>query len=571
MTKEATRVLVIGLDGATFDLIGPWMREGRLPNLARLVKSGVSGELESTVPPVTLPAWISFATGKNPGKLGVYDLVKKESNGYSVQLSNPSSLREMSLWNYLNNHGIRTGIINVPGAFPPRKIDGFMIPGMFTPSERGEFSYPGWLRPELDRRVHRYELDVDHWRYFDEDRFLMDIYRVTQKHERAVEYLMGAFDVQFFMVVFTSTDRIQHVMWRHMDPTHPQHDPIAARRYSSAIRDYWQSLDRAVGEVVRAFGEGTIMVVSDHGFGPRRKTFYVNEWLRRQGFLRLGGRVRRGLLSRLGWAIEKLFFRKGGQLRNYYLGKMGVYHLLAGLVFRILGRERVYGLVFKYVSLEEITDRIDWARTKAFSCAHTSHLGHIYINLRGREPEGSVDPGDYEKVRDEIIERLGRLEDPVTGERLKTEIHRPEEIYTGPYVDRAPDIIFSIEDSECEVDISFGHASLFLQGSFDLRHTGTHKKNGVFIASGPDIRGGAEIRGAKITDPAPTILHLYGIPVPRDMDGRVLSEIFQRGSGPAEREVMFSEPEVEARVIFETSEVEEMRARERLRRLGYLA
>ena len=178
------RVLVIGLDGATFDLFRPWMEEGGLPNLSKIVKNGVSGELESTIPPVSFPAWMSFATGKNPGKLGVYDLVKRKEGSYFVQPSNPGFLREKPIWEIINDFGIRTGIINVPGTFPPREVNGFMVTGMLTPSGRSDFTYPEELKSELDRVVGRYELDVDYWMYFDEDRFLKDVYRVTESGKK---------------------------------------------------------------------------------------------------------------------------------------------------------------------------------------------------------------------------------------------------------------------------------------------------------------------------------------------------------------------------------------------------
>lgn len=562
MIQKAKRVLVIGLDGATFNLIRPWIREGRLPNLAKLLENGVSGELESTIPPVTFPAWMSFATGKNPGKLGIYDLTKRRKSSYIVQLANPGSLREKLLWNILNDYVIRTGIVNVPGTFPPREVDGFMITGMFTPSERENFCYPTGLKTKLNLGVGKYELDVDHWKYFDEGRFLKDINRVTAKREKVAEYLIKAFDVQFFMIVFTSPDRIQHVMWKYMDANHPQHDLERAQQYSNAIKAYWQKLDRIVGKLIWAFGdEGTVLVLSDHGFGPRTKTFYVNEWLRQIGFLKLRDKVEKSLLAGLGRIITKLY---------YSLGKTRVYHSLAHLVFRLLGRNLVYDLVFKYVSFEEMIGRIDWTQTKAFSLPHTAHFGQIYINLKGRDPQGCVQPSDYEKVRNEIIDKLGRLEDPLSGEKLRTDIYKPEEIYSGLYVNEAPDIIFTVNNSECEVDVRFGHASLFLQGSFDLRHTGTHKKEGIFIASGPDIKKGTEITGAKIIDITPTILHLFGIPIPRDMDGRVLREIFKENSDPAARKVRFSGlMETKEKEIFTMPEEDERKIRQRLRRLGY--
>lgn len=556
------RVLVIGLDGATLDLIKPWMKEGKLPNLTELVERGTSGELESTVPPVSIPAWISFATGKNPGKLGVYDLIKRKTGSYFVQPWNPGSLRGKTVWNILNDNGIRTGIVNVPGTYPPRKVDGCMITGMFTPSGRSNFTYPKELKSELSRVVGGYELDVDYWRYFDEDIFLREVYRVTEKREKAAEYLIKNLDTQFFMVVFTSLDRIQHVMWKHMDANHPQHDLEKAKRYSNMIKSYWERLDSAVGKLLKVFGDGgTVIVMSDHGFGPRTGTFYINDWLKQKGFLKLKKKGRKGLLVRLGQNIEKMYF---------LFGNTSLYRLISSLIYKFLGRELIYRIIFRYLSFERMIETIDWDQTKAFSSPHSAHFGQVYINLRGREPKGCVDLSEYEKVRNEVVEEMGKLEDPLTKEIFETEIYKPEEIYSGPYVNQAPDIVFLLNNSKCEADTSFGHNSLFLQGSFDPRCTGTHNKKGVFVFSGPDIKEGGEIK-AKITDLAPTLLHLLDLPVPKDMDGRVLKEIFKEGSAPAKREVTSYEPKIQRKdVLIEMPEEDERRIEERLRSLGYL-
>lgn len=561
--NAAKKVLVIGLDGATFELIKPWVKEGILPNLAKLMDKGVSGELESTTPPVTLPAWMSFATGKNPGELGIYDLIERKNNSYFVHPSNPGSIKEKTIWNTLNRYGISTGLVNIPGTFPPKWVNGFMITGMFTPSLRVNFTYPKELGDELNRVVGQYELDVDYWRYFDEERFLKEVYKVTEKRKNVAEYLIQNFDVQFFMVVFTSSDRIQHVMWKHMDANHPQHEPEKAERYSNAIKAYWKKLDHFIGELIKLFSGEIIMVMSDHGFGPRTGTFYVNDWLKQKGFLKLRDKKRKSLLVLLGRNIEKFYF---------LLGKTSFYRFISSLIYKLVGRELIYRLIFRYLSFERMIDAIDWTQTKAFSSPHSAHFGQIYINLMGREPKGCVKLSEYEKLRSDVIEELSTLNNPINGEKIKMEIYTPEEIYSGPYVSQAPDIIFSINNAECEADTSLGHDSLFLQGSFDSRCTGTHTKNGIFIISGPEVKEGTEIVGTKIIDLAPTLLHLFGIPVPKDMDGKVLIDIFKEDSASAKRKVIFSQPEkIKERQTFKMSREDERKVEERLRNLGYLS
>ncbi|MFQ6053893.1 MAG: alkaline phosphatase family protein, partial [Candidatus Bathyarchaeia archaeon] len=266
------------------------MRSGRLPNLARLIEEGSSGVLESTVPPVTIPAWVSMMTGKNPGKLGVFDLLRRD--GYGVEPNGNCYGEHAPLWQILNAYGVRTGVMNLPGTYPPDEVDGFMVTGMMTPSRSSPFSYPPTLAAELDSTVSRYEIDVPQWQYFHEGPFIKDVYKVTEKRGIAAEYLIKSVPCDFYMIVFTSGDRLQHVLWRKSD----------------VIESYWEMLDGIIGRMIRLFGEdSTVMVVSDHGFVPLTKTFYVNEWLRRRGYLQVKRKVNESIVIRLGRLLEEFY------------------------------------------------------------------------------------------------------------------------------------------------------------------------------------------------------------------------------------------------------------------------
>jgi predicted AlkP superfamily phosphohydrolase/phosphomutase len=366
--------------------------------------------------------------------------------------------------------------------------------------------------------------------YSDEDVFIKDIFDVTIKRGKTAEYLIQNFDWSFLMVVFTSIDRIQHVMWKYLDQKHPQYDSKKAKRYYEYIKYYWRRLDAIIGKLIKKVGEETtIIIVSDHGFGPRNQTFYVNEWLRKRGYLKLKNAKRKSTLTKL---VEYLYERFGNTM---------FYHYFIGLLQKLISRKFIYRFFYQFWSHEGLINKIDWENTKAFSCLHTSIFGNIYVNLEGREPEGTVRKENYEDVRNHIIDDLKKLIDPNTRKQMSVKVYKREEIYYGPYTDQAPDIIFSINDGECESDVRFGHTTTIRQGSDDIRQSGTHRSKGVFIARGSNIKQGHKIKGAKIIDITPTLLHLFDIPIPKSMDGRVLKDIFKQESSPGKKKIIFSE------------------------------
>lgn len=493
-------ILVLGLDGASFDIIEPLVGSGRLPNLGRLIEEGSSGVLESTLPPVTLPAWVSMMTGKNPGELGVFDLLKR--NGYGVEPNSFCYGEHRPLWQILNAYGLRTGVMNLPGTYPPEEVDGFMVTGMMTPLTPSPFSYPSTLAADLDSTVSQYKIDVPHWQYFDEGRFIKDVYKVTEKRGRAAEYLVESIPCDFYMIVFTSGDRLQHVLWEKRE----------------VIEAYWEEMDRIVGGILRLFGdETTILVVSDHGFGPLKRTFYVNEWLRSRGHLRVKRRDKLRVIVRLGRLVERLY---------RFLGEKKLLQPITEILNILLGLDRLQKYAYTYLSKMRLEGRVDWKKTEAFSCVHTPHFGHIYFNVKRRIGSSIATEEKREGLCRAIINELTNLTDPATGERLKVEAYTAEEAYSGSHLQEAPDIVFIIDDGMCEVDAMVGEGSVFEPGAPLTGWTGTHTKDGVFIARGPGVKRGCRMEKARILDIAPTILRLFGVPLPGDMDGRVLEEIF---------------------------------------------
>ena len=552
------KVLVIGLDGATWDLIKPWADKGELPTFKKLMEGGVWGELESAIPPLSCPAWLSVVTGKNPGKLGTYDFLIYDSNDYSTHPVNPKFFEGKGIWDMLSCQEIRVGVVNVPMS-TPHPLNGFIVSGMFTPNE-DEYVYPPELKAKLNDIADQYELDITQFDYSNEGKFIEDVYRILDKRKKVVEYLMDTQDRDFLMVVFTTPDRIQHFLWKYIDPKHPLHDTGKAQKYKDAIKDFWQRIDQILRKLIeKSDNETNVIIISDHGFGTHDMVFYVNDWLKEQGYLRLKQKEK-SFLTKLGFFSESI---------SSLLKKLRLYGFVIPLI-----PKRLRNLVpSKYPSFERMKDKIDWEHTKAYSAPHSIGCEQIYINLRGCKPYGSIELKEYETTRAEIIEKLRRLQYPQTNKQMKVEVFKPEEIYVGDYVNKAPDILYLIEQLRCVSDKSFGHQSIFEKTSINPRQNASHRTNGIFLAYGPDIKKSYKIENAKIYDIVPTILHIFGLPIPNDVDGRILNEIFKEDSQIAKRKPRFITPDYRKEGQEEQGEFSKedaKRVKERLRALGYL-
>lgn len=515
------KVIVIGLDGATFDLIKPWATAGYLPTLHRLLQAGAHGELRSTVPPMTAPAWTSFATGCNPGKHRLYDWIAREPDSYKFTPVTALDGTAPTLYTLLSEHGRSVVALNVPMTYPPTAVNGVMVSGMPTPSTNVTFTYPEQAYQDILDAVGDYILYPDPGEAYSDsgiDAFLERLYRCTDLRLRAFDYLRAREAAAFAMMVFNGTDTISHALWKFMDPQHPLHDPAKAARYGNAIRDYYRAVDGLLAPLVDDLADDTTLILmSDHGFGPFHKFIHVNNWLIEQGFMA----VKPGLRARLK---QRLF--------NLGFSPMNVYNTLMSLGFGKLKREVVRGqgqglLKTLFLSFEDV----DWERTAAYSLGN---VGQIYLNVAGREPQGCVAPGaEYERVRDEIIARLGELRDPATGEKVVETVYRREEIYHGAQLERAPDIVFLPTRLEYFGFGEYEFGSHKIIEAMRRGISGTHRMNGIFLAYGKAIRPASETPNASLVDLAPTILHLMSVPIPEHMDGRVLEEVVAPDFTPA--------------------------------------
>lgn len=502
------QVLVIGLDGADFRLIDPMISSGQLPTLARLMANGARGVLRSTIRPESSLAWSSFATGKNPGGHGVFGFVRLESGTYQHRVLTARDIRSPRFWQLAGAAGKRVGVLNVPMSYPPEPVNGFLVAGMLTPSKQSEFTYPPGLAGELETATGGYVISADSGPGDRRDELARELAHCTQQRIKAIQFLGQSRAWDLFVAVFTATDRAQHFFWADMDARHPLHQAANAR--ADAIPGLYRQIDAGLAQILADLPPDLhVFIVSDHGFNACARKFYLNAWLHQAGFLTLRpGAVLEGRLE--AWLRQLRQHRALRALKRH----------VPGLRHRPLVRSLQHAASSK---------QIDWAATRAFF----SQEGAIRINLRGREPEGIVANGrEYDELRESLSQQLLLVRDPSTQRPPVETVYRREELYSGPYVSLAPDLIVEPHRHQESPEHNFVLAPLAADSPsrlFDSSwpYSANHSPNGILIAHGPGIRPGLEIQGARIIDVAPTLLACLGVLVPPDMDGRVLTELFQ--------------------------------------------
>jgi predicted AlkP superfamily phosphohydrolase/phosphomutase len=546
-----SRVLVIGIDGATFDLIRPWTEKGDLPNLARLMSEGAHGPLTSTLPPVTSPAWPTFATGKNPGKHGVFDFIRPL--GGQFELVNASSLRAPTLWEILSRAGRKVGIMNVPVTYPPKPVNGFVIGGMLSPVT-GAFTYPSDFLDQYADALGPYRIAPSvQYKEGNEEAFAADLLDlVDRRGEYALRLMEDHASHDFLMFHFQATDVLQHALWKLIDPSHPRYDAEAAARFAAPFKRVYQSIDDTIGRmlesVVEPDDDTTLIVMSDHGFGPLHHSVNLNLFLLDQGLLQL----KRGAWTRLKTGL----FRAG-------LTPASIWHLIerAGLQNYVwqVSKSMRNKVVSRFLSFDDV----DWSRTLAYSIGH---VGQIYVNLKGREPEGIVEPGaEYRAVRQQVVDALQELRHPRTGEPMVDEVIPGDRVVHGPYAERSADLHLVLDGYRAIAFPLFAADRRIVTRQI-RGDSGCHRRHGILIAWGAGIRPGETAIDAHIMDLTPTILHLMGLRVPNDMDGQVLTSLLALDRLVEYGQVVTTGADAEE--VLSAEEVSEVERR--LRSLGYL-
>ncbi len=534
----SSKVIVVGLDGATMDLIGPMVAEGKLPNISKIMKSGVASKLYSTILPLSPTAWTSFASGKNAGKHGIYDFSKRVEGRYDYKPTTSMDSKTPALWDLIGAMGGKSIVINVPLTYPVRKINGFMISGFPTPTQRGDYTYPADLLPALKERFGEVNIHKPKVLYQKgkEEQITNETLRITKQQTEINRYLMDSTEWNFLVSVYDATDVIGHYFWAYLDENHPKYDPKLAKTVKQMVEDIHVELDRSVGNLMEGAGpEALKFVISDHGFGSVYYGVYVNNWLLEQNYMHFKNTVP---VKARYWA-----FRHG--LHTYNLLQLAKKLHLVQSIESAYAEKSLKMQLLKMASLS--MDDIDWTRTKVYSAGN---FGQLYLNLKGREPNGIVPPEEADELIEELVEKLQKLDDPQSKRRLFDRIYARWDVFTGVASEEAPDIVFFDDEMIYAAHRMFELGSNKLVSLHPV-YSGNHKMDGIMFMAGRGVKyvmGPPSVK-PNLIDLAPTILHFMGAPIPSDMDGRILSELFESDSDFSRRQIEFASATNEATKI----------------------
>ncbi len=477
-------LLVIGLDGASYDLCERWIGEGHLPNLERIKREGCWGPLQSTTPSVSPVAWSTFMTGKDPGEHGVFGFFVPER---SAPHRPPTRFRPVSahdchgprFWERMNEAGLSTGIVGVPVTYPVRPVRGHMVAGLLAPGLRSAgAAYPRELAAEIKAKVGPYQI-VPPGTYYPgaEESFLQQAHAALELRGRLASYLLAHHRCDVHVFVWYETDLVQHKMWQFMDRDHPRHDPVAGKRWAGAILDIYRHADALVGQLCEQLGpDDTLVVLSDHGAGPLYGTLHLNTWLREQGYLVL----RRGCQQQLKRAANRYsFVQHCSALARLF----GVSRWIRP------GQEARRALASGFLSASDI----DWVATRAYGLGFE---GAIYVVGERRE-----------QTIAELVGLLQELRDPAAGEPIVQDARRGADLYHGECAHYAPDVVLRLRDHLYSASQKAFAPKLVGLGV----DSGTHQPEGIFGALGraQAVRGGCEV--VDLADVARFLLEVVGI------------------------------------------------------------
>ena len=468
--EEDTKVFVIGLDCAPPELIFDAWRDV-LPNLKRLIEGGQYSEMNSSTPAITVPAWSSMTSSKDPGTLGFYGFRNRSDYSYDNRyIATGLAVKEKRIWDILGAAGKQSIVVGVPQTYPVKPINGYLISSFLTPTTTNpkiQWTHPPSLRDEIEQLLgpEVYDVDVPQFRTDDKTFLLQQINDMTRKRFQVLRYLLQKKPWDFFMFVEMGVDRIHHGMWAHHDPNHHKHDPDSP--YVNSIRDYYHYLDQEIGSLLALLPDRThVIVISDHGVKKMDGGICINEWLRREGYLTLQDDPPLGRLS----------------------------------------------------SFEKVD--VDWSNTTVWGDG--GYYGRIFLNVAGREPAGVIPAEEYESFRDQLAEHIKRIPGP-DGRPLDTRVLKPQDIYR-EVRGVPPDLIVYFDNLGWRSVGSFGHPDIHTFENDTGPDDANHAQNGIWIHTPPEENlGGKALPPTQLMDFAPTVLDLFGLPIPPDMQGKVIT------------------------------------------------
>ncbi len=465
--SDNRKLFLIGLDCAEPDLIFNKWRD-RLPAFRFIMKKGIYAHLESTIPAITVPAWVSMVTGKDPGELGIYGFRNRKAYDYSeLFIPNSSDIKDKAVWEYLDLYNKRSFIMGVPMTYPVKRINGIMISGFMAPDTESEYTYPCGFKNDIRKIIGDYIIDVKDFRTSDKDRLQKQIMHMTNKRFQLFLKVNRMFRFDFAMMVEMGTDRMHHGFWKYMAEDHPGYEK--GNPYENAIFNYYRLIDDYLGQIMEEYGDrADIMIVSDHGAKTMKGGFNINQWLMDKGYLVL---------------------KKGAK------------------------------------SLKKFTNcDIDWDMTRAWGSG--GYYSRIFFNVRGREPAGVIDGDKYDEFLHRLKQELEDIRHP-DGNPLGNRCFIPSDIYR-KINNVPPDLILYPANLEYRAIGSIGHNSFFSTENDTGPDDANHSQNGIFMYHGDNTEKKGYIGKWSICDIASTVVKFFRISSHSSKAANILSDARSR-------------------------------------------
>jgi predicted AlkP superfamily phosphohydrolase/phosphomutase len=458
---QGPRVAVIGLDCGTPQLLFDQLAD-QIPNINELMRRGMHGDLASITPPITIPAWACAMSGKTPGQLAIYGMRNRKDTTYEgLSIATSLSVKEPQVWDVLGQQGMKSLLIGVPPGYPPKPLEGWRVSCFLTPPSAEAYTHPADLATEIKEELggDDYIFDIANYREKGKDFVLDQVFKMTERRFRLASRLVKTKPWDYFMMVEMAADRLHHVFWDDFDPLHPKY--VSGNPFETAFHDYYRFLDTQVGILLEALPDDAVVILmSDHGARRMVGGVCFNDWLAGEGYLRFSRELDGPT------PIAKA--------------------------------------------------PIDWSRTAAWGDG--GYYGRLFLNVKGREPQGTVDPSSYEAVRDELVEKLEGMPGP-DGLPLGTVVYKPQDVY--PEVKGvAPDLLVYFGDLEWRSVGQVGGGSIFTYENDTGPDGANHDRTGVFTMAGLPGQPTGRRDGMRLIDVGPTILSLYGLDAPDGAQGR---------------------------------------------------
>ncbi|MEO1289642.1 MAG: alkaline phosphatase family protein, partial [Chloroflexota bacterium] len=459
--NQSQKVLLLGLDCASPTLVFEQFKDD-LPTLSSLMERGTWGVLESSIPCITVPAWSSMTSSRDAGVLGIYGFRNRADYDYdSLFVADGKAIKHPRLWDIIGEAGHQSLVVNVPQTYPVKPIQGHLVSGFLTPNTNTQFAYPAIFKNEVLKQISDYPFDVRNFRNVEREQLAQALIDLCNKQYQLLHHALTTKEWDFAMHVNIGVDRVHHAFWRYHDSEHRLHE--ADSSFSNTIRDYYKLVDEWLGRIITDLDENTsIIVASDHGVKRMDGAIAINEWLWRNGWLAL--------------------------------------------------KEEPNGITqFSH-------ELVDWEHTRAWSTG--GYYGRIFMNVKGREPQGIIPADEYEHVRDELMRAICDIPDD-KGLPLQTSVFKPEEIYQSVN-GIAPDLLVYFGDLHWRCVGSIGYGQHFTLENDTGPDDANHAQDGMFILYNPRQDGHGESQPYQLMDIAPTVLSLMNITIPDEMQGRII-------------------------------------------------